>query len=302
LVDISLIALLAGHLICMNIASVGPLLCVLLLRPAIRTGFEDASRIAAQLALWSVGLLLLGIIVGVALGFLAWAAGERSLVQILPEFGRKITWGVLEIICSLGWMLGYWIWLKRRLPQSLVARYLHAGLAVLSATNLLYHFPPLLTVMTQAATGEIVVTQAVDAATFRKLALNPNVMAHTVHFWLACGAVSSVFLFWLVRKLERPEPYFALGGRIALGATLLQIPTGCWLLIVCPPALQSRLTGGHVIATSLFIASLVCVFLLLQNLATLVIGEADRKPARKATIYMAATVILMTGALHYLRA
>ena len=90
-------------------------------------------------------------------------------------------------------------------------RFLHGSLALLAATNLLYHFPPLLTIMTMSAGGEIELAGEVDAATFRQLFSTPNVLAHTLHFWLASVAVSGVVVFWLARRLADRNRIMSLG-------------------------------------------------------------------------------------------
>ena len=126
--------------------------------------------------------------------------------------------------------------------------------------------------MSKVACGEITVTEEVDAATFRGFFYTPNVLAHTLHFWWASIAVSGVFLFWLTRKYNNPQPYVLVGARVALAATALQLPTGLWLLLVTPPQSQSKLVGGDGLTTGLFVASLIGTFYLLQNLATLALG------------------------------
>ena len=297
-----LILLLAAHLLCMNVSSAGPLLCIWYADRKANSTKPWAQNIALSLSKWTVILLLLGVALGLALGTTSMLVGESQLVETLPLFRRKIVWGIVELFCSLGWMLGYWFWLKRRPPQGFTARFLHGGLAVLSATNLLYHFPPLLTVMTKAARGDLEVTEPVTAATFRGLVYQPIVMAHTLHFWWASLAVSGVFLFWLARKNEHAQEITQFGAGVALAATVLQLPTGLWLLFVTPAQSQSKLVGGDALITSLFLFSMVAAYLLVQNLAVLALGDYDGKLPKRCGWLMLATVVMMSGTLHLLRA
>lgn len=280
----------------MNVSSAGPLFCIGLAR-----GDDESRELSRRLAGWTVGLLLAGILLGLGLGYAAYFAGDGRLAGVLPFFRRKIIWGIAELVCSLVWMSGYWWWLQRARPQRFVARFCQALLPVLSATNLLYHFPPLLTVLTKTAHGELTVTEPVTAAIFRTLVYTPNVLAHTLHFCLASVAVSGVFLFWLVRRSSSADRFYVLGARVALGATLLQVPVGLWLLVVTPAASQARLLGQHGLATGLFLSALICAFYLLQYLGTLALGDVEKKAVDRATLLLLACVLLMSGTLHFLR-
>lgn len=302
MLELGQIVLLAAHLIAMNIASAAPLLCLVLVRYSRQRQDDVLSlKAATQLAGGSCLLLIAGVVLGVLVGALRWMAGDTALIDVIPFFGRKVFWGVLELACSLLWMLGYWYWLRRGGPSSVFLRFVHGGLAVLAATNLLYHFPPLLTIMSMAARGSIQVTETVDAASFRQWMYTPNVLAHTLHFTIASVAITCGYLFWIVDGAESNERQLGLGGRVALGATVLQIPSGLWLLVVTPVDLQAKLMGNHPIATGCFLMSILCTFALLQQLSSLAMGQPNRQVARRASGLMVLTVVLMTGALHVLR-
>ena len=293
-----LVLLLALHLLCMNVCSAGPLVCVWLNRkasPAV------AKQCALKLAWASYWALVFGILAGITLGTLAWYSGDRKLVETLPLFRSKVNWGMAELLCSLAWTLGYWTWLKRRPPIGFAARFAHAGLALLTATNLLYHFPPLMTVMSKVAAGEIEVTSHVNSSAYRALIYTPNVMAHTLHIWIASFAVTGVYIFYLARKLDNPIPVFVTGARISLLATLAQIGSDLWLLVVVPPHKQSLLLGGNLWETGLLLLSMLAAFQLLQLLATLALGDYEDGLPKRIFKMMVVTVVLMSGTLHVLR-
>ena len=300
---IVMMVLLAAHLLCMNISSAAPLLCVWFADIRCATRSEADREMAQLLAVSSIGMLFLGITLGLANGTISFLLGDRSLLETLPHFQRKIFWGILELICSFVWMLAYSAWLKWRPPRQRIAAFLHGTLAVMSATNLLYHFPPLMSVMSKVANGEISVSGDVDAGTFRSLAFTPNVMALTLHFAWASLAVTGMFLFWLARNQEPPEKtkYVTLGARVACIATAFQLPTGLWLLFATPSTTQARLMGGEPLTACLFLGSLIAAFYLLQCLAILSFGEYDRKLVSRSSWLMITTVFLMSATLHLLR-
>lgn len=293
------ILLLSAHLLCMNVSSAGPVLCIWLAKDKQQ---RTAVQLAERLALASLCLLLVGTMLGLLLGWTTVIGGDRRLLEVLPFFRRKIGWGLLELLCSLTWLLGYWAWLKWRPPRSRLAGICHAGLAVLSTTNLLYHFPPLLTVMSKAASGEIEISEPVDAAAFRSLFCTPNVLAHSLHFVWASFAVSGVYLFSLAKRMQDPSAFLAFGARIALATTVMQLPTGLWLVLTTSPLSQARLVGGEVLPTMLFGASVLAAFFLLQELALLAWGEASESNRKKSTWLLVSTVVMMTGTLHLMRA
>lgn len=295
------VVLLTVHLLCMNVASAAPLLCIWLLVRGRRQSCEKTIHLVKSLALWSIGLLLLGIVLGLTLGAAAVVHGDRRLLETIPFFQKKIMWGVLELCCSVVWLLGYWGWLQWRPPKNKIATWTHACLAVLSATNLLYHFPGLLTVMSKVAHGEFNVTEPLDPASFRKLMFSADVVAHAVHFTLASLAVSGLFLSWLVRKDAERLVFDRTGARLSVAATALQLPVGLWLLAVTAPAPQNRLLGGELLTTSFFVASMLSAFYLLQNLAVLAFGDEDSRLATRCRWLMFLTVLMMSATLHVAR-
>ena len=294
LLSLLIVVLLASHLLCMNVCSAGPLLCIWLNR---KHATAESKQIGKALAWDGYWLLFVGVLFGLGLGTVCWASGDARLVETLPLLHSKVLWGIAEIGCSLVWAWCYWAWLQWRPPQRAIARFLHASLAVLSATNLLYHFPPLMTVMSQAASGEMVVSVPVDSSAYRALIFTPNVMAHSLHIWLASFAVSGVFLFWLARKLADPRGTCVFGARVALVATLAQLGSGSWLLVVTPPQKQSLLLGEDWVATGLLVASVLAAFKLLEKLAALAFGEPEPYLPRRCAWLMVLTVAMMAGAL-----
>src|SRR5205823_5079294 len=135
MMEIVMSLLLAAHLICVNVASGGPILGAWLDWLGTR-GDDAAARAAVYLARWSVLGLLFGAGLGVALGWLKWDAEYRSLW--LGPLSYKMHWAVVEAVFSLVLLLGWWYWLPGKGVGSGPAMAVRGLIAALSATNLLY--------------------------------------------------------------------------------------------------------------------------------------------------------------------
>jgi hypothetical protein len=73
MIDFLITGLLAAHLVCVNVASGGPIVGAWLDWLGTR-GEEAAAKAAVYLARWSVLGLVLGAILGLAMGWLKWDA------------------------------------------------------------------------------------------------------------------------------------------------------------------------------------------------------------------------------------
>lgn len=286
--------LLASHLLAMNVAAGGPLLCIWLHR---RRAPAWSRQAAVALAWSSLHMLMAGIVIGLVLGGVAWGLGRRDYTETLAVFRSKVLWGIAELGCSLLWGWGYWAWLRYRPPQSALARFMNAGLAVLTATNLLYHFPPLMTLMSQVAGGQLQIAEHVDSAAYRKLVFTAPVMSQALHIWIASLAVTGVYLFRVAQRLEDPHDANQTGARLALAATLAQVGSGVWLLVAIPRDQQSQLLGGDSWSTLLLLASMIGTFFLLQLLAALAFGDKSKDLPGRIALVLAGIVLCMTAVL-----
>lgn len=290
--------LLGLHLLCMNISSAGPLLCIWLNR---RSSSEDEKALGLRLAWDSFSLLIVGICLGLLIGAIGYLSGSVNWAGGLSLMRYKVTWGIAEIACSLAWNFGYWAWMKYRPPVTWLAGMAHAGLALLSATNLLYHFPPLMTIMAKVAHGEIALSEPIDASSFRTLIFSNEIWAHVFHIWFASIAVSAVYLIWLAENLRTPKVLQVFAARVALVTTLFQFGSGFWLLVALPPKQQSAVMGNNLLATLLLVVGIATGFHLLGQLANLAFGDDEKKLPRRVVYLTALTVILMSYVLQILR-
>lgn len=292
------ILLLAVHLLCVNVASGGPLVGAWLDWRGTR-GDEAAASGAAYLGRASIIGLAAGAVLGLVIGWLKWDAAYRSLW--LGPMSYKLHWAGAEAIFSLVLMVAWWLWLPGRAGGSGWAMVVRCLLAVLAATNLLYHFPLLFSVAAQLADAGEVSGERIGGAAFRRLMAQGDTLALAVHVALASVAVAGVMLLglalrWQGRGDEADAGKVARwGGRWALVSSVLQLPVGLWTLTRMPAEAQSRLMGESAVGTLLFVGALVAALWLINELMHVSLGEMARPLLIRAMAAMLVTVVLMTA-------
>jgi hypothetical protein len=313
MLDLLLIIIFAVHLLVADLAMAGPLVAMWLEWRGARRGDIVADRIGRRLAWWSIGGLAVGVALGLLIVFVL-AQGEPSAYR--EAFGRVPSsrwWFAAEevafsLIC-IGLYAGLWSWgwLVRH-------RWLHRLLAVLGATNLMYHFPPLFTMISTLSMRSDLKGQLLDVPLYRRLMLDNETLSRVVHHWLAGVAVAAVAAMilgvgdWRVgdRELDneaRRKGIEQAAARLALGATMLQIAAGAWVLIAMSPAMQSQLLGEDTLATALFGLSIIAALGLMHHLSIISIslGGTTRSAVYRTAIVLALVVLLMVATLHCAR-
>jgi hypothetical protein len=305
--------LLATHQMAASVASLGPLFCVWLESPAAR-GDRVARRLAHSLAWHTLAALALTAAVGVFQGWLAWDDDYRSAVD---KLGAKVFYGILELLFSavlMACLAVSWQRQRRRDAEAAVpspaevapaevaplrGRWLRVALAILAGTNLAYHFPILMVVLARLVTGEDPAASVLTAADFRQRIIEPAVFARCLHFWLASVAVTGGWLLAIAWRWggDDAAPIARWGARLAVVPTLLQLPSGIWLLSELPPLRQSRLLGGDGLATAAFATSVLLALWLLNQLAAIGFGETDRPRLGRAAATLVAVLTLMAYVL-----
>jgi hypothetical protein len=305
LISVFGILILAAHLACMNVAAGGPLVAVWL-EWKDRRGDFVAGEAARYLAASSLLALLIGSLLGVLLGWLRWTPEYQTLWQI--HLRVELFWGLMELGVGAVTLGAYWIW--RRWAE-LATRFGFIGrsaLLLFTATNLLYHFPPLLIVAGKLADRAIDPSVAdISGEIPRKVIVRlmklDETPALTVHFALASVALGGLMLIGLALRrmkqdleIRNAKRIAAWGAWGALGATGLQLVVGLWLLATSPPDLQAQLTGAAVWPTLCLVVSLIGVVWLLRELADIALGEPTRGAMIRAMIAMTVVIVLMTAA------
>ena len=298
------ILIVAAHLLAMNLATAGPLLC-LGLQIAERRGDRTAGHIGRRLARWSNVALVQGIVLGLFALLLAWwyrSASLEAAAKMIPY--SRFTFGVAELLFYLicqGAYAGLW---RDDLSQASSRRFWGTWcLALLAGSNLAYHFPPLFSMLGSFSTRSAQWGQTVR---FTEALFDPEVAALSLHFLIASLAVGGVVIAWTAcHKLPLDDPGAARwqqrGGWLALGATGVQLLSGVWLLAVLDAPLRDAVLGEMPGATFAFLISLVAVFGLIHQLANIALSVAAPREIHRAIAYLAAVVVLMVAALHEMR-
>jgi hypothetical protein len=308
-----LIILVAVHLLAVNVAGAGPLVAIWLESRAKKSADSAAWLAAARsLACWSIAVAVLGVALGlVALEMLLHGSAEgrtgafaAAIRNVAPD-RWWFTGG--EIVFYLLCMLGYVVLLGKSRVWIIPRRVL----AVAAATNLLYHFPALFTILAIVATRSELIGQSLDKVLFHKLLVDPEVMSRVVHVWLASFAVSGVLTSWIAWRQrtftsanelsDETRSQSAIGGRLAIIATLVQVPVGVWVLISLPENQQHRLIGGDWLATTMFGLAIFTSLGLMHHLAMLALRDLSARRVALSAGLISAVVLMMTAALQLAR-
>jgi len=304
LLELLILVVLAAHLWAMNLASAGPLLCIGL-RGVNSESLGLRDRCGQTLAWWSLTAMAVGMVTG---GALIFAPPTTGLHVAMGRFPTRAYWfAAAELVFSLGCLLLYVLTWNRMRRW----RWLHAIWAILSATNLLYHFPPLMIVLAKLAANAAWSEAAViPRPTFLVLMRRGDVLSLTSHFALSSIAVAAVTVLWLLaRATEAMNESDQISLRrvargaavIALLASVLQLPVGIWVLSSLPSDSRNALLGENILNSSLFVGGVIAAMLLLHRLGDIALGEVDAKNLRRAGWLLAIVVLLMTATLHAVR-
>ena len=299
------IVLLAAHLMCMNVACGSPLVA-LWLEWKDRRGDAIAPQAARYLGASAVIALLVGLVLGLLVGWLKWTPDYAEIWRV--QLAGKLRMGIYELLVSGGLLVVYWIW---RSWAVLPSRWSYVGRSIIlltAATNLLYHFPPILIVAGKLADRGFpadveVPNHVLIAKEFRRLIVVDEIPALTVHFALASVAMAGIMLLGLALRRQKSDGdprgmkrIAAWGSWSALLATGLQLVVGLWLLATTPPDSQALLTGSAWLPSLLFVGSLFLVAWLLRELSNIALAEPTRGSLIRAMIAMTFVILLMTAA------
>jgi hypothetical protein len=182
-------------------------------------------------------------------------------------------------------------------------RLAHRALAVAAASNLMLHFPAHFAIISVLSTRTARLGEPIGRAGYRQMLIDPEVISRVTHVWLAAFAVSGALLMALGSRARRfapgePSPVRLIqrGACLALIPTLLQVPTGFWVALEMPDTLRARLVGGDLLATGLFAAAVLFTLSLMHSLASIALGEHDRRRIRNSILVLMLIMLLMVGA------
>lgn len=263
------------------------------------------AHVGKKLAKNCVFAIIAGSLLGLMMIWLATAIGERDYSSVIERFYSRVWWGVWELVTYLVAMLIYWLsW--DRLSKSTAGRFLHRFVAIFAVTNLLYHFPPLLTVMVDAMnSNEAVPAEPITSAEFRGLIFQTPVLAKTLHFGFASLAIVGAWLMGhasadttIIEQTEEGEVAFVagpprLGGLLATIAIVMQLLVGLWLVVLAPATEQAAIMGKDSVAVVCLFGGVLLSLVALNQSAAIAMGEGKLWQARMASAMISATVVLM---------
>ena len=294
------ILLLSMHLICMNVASGAPFVCIWLEWRLRKTNDGAAKAAADYLAAMTVMTLVVGSLLGLVMGWLLWTPEYAAIWT--ERLSHKMHWGGLEFLFSLAILVGYWAWRKRAAVSGLTGVFGKTALLLFASTNLLYHFPPLFLIAGNLADSGQATSGPVLGKLFVQQMLSGEIPAMWVHFTFASLAMAGIMLLGLALRMGRRGAPAAEVSRVAMWGgwwglipSLLQLPVGLWVISTLPPGSQSRIMGSSGLATVFFLTGIVAALWLLRELVSIVMGETGRGNLIRGMSAMVVVVVLMTG-------
>ncbi|WP_442485597.1 hypothetical protein [Aeoliella sp. SH292] len=241
---------------------------------------DAANDSLRQLAVWATWGVVLAAAIGLAGG--VWRSGtdDGGYVAMLARFPRSAYGmvageGVFALACYIVWVM---LWRRLRMRPVL-----HAIPVVLGATNLLYHFPPLMISQNLlAANPSLIAEPTITRELLLELMSTPLVLAKSLHIWGASLVVSGVTVALASPAVSVARTVIVRGGAIAaLVGLTLQPVTGVVTLAALPAGEGSRLVGSSLLATvTFFLGILVGLHLMLPLAQLAQLALRPQLPAR----------------------
>ncbi len=302
MLDVLQIVVMSLHLILVNVAVAGPLVCVWLDWRAARHDEPFARGASHRLAAQSLVALFAGVVLGIfGFGLIHMAYPEAVNRGWTTVPAQRWWFGAVEVLFSAACVWGYLRWwnVLGRNKLGTVIRYC---LPVLAATNLAYHFAPLFAMVAVWS------TRATPPGEFDYLQLirDPEIASRTLHVLLASIAVTGVVLMGSALRMARlgteakdTARIAVWGARIALVPSLLQVFVGLYVLISLPELARDRMMGGDVLTCTLFVAALAATLAWYYMLMIVALGGAERRDIARCMSWMTLVIVLMVAARHY---
>lgn len=262
--DILTTLLLALHILCVQMSAGAPLLSAYLDWRSWKTGSRDDAAAGLRLLTISIVLFGLGLLLGMLTGWIQHHRELRDYRASISYLGSRFWWGLGELLFFVICVVICLVLWHRRPAGGVTHRFCRRLLAILAATNLLYHFPPLMKLVRAAASADEV--QQLTRSEFRDLVFNVHSVSVWLHFCVAAVATAGVVLVWisLGRKWDRAAVF---GARAASLAIAVQFGIGFWIVLALPVEQQRKLVGDNLLVMGALAVGIVGMFRVLQQLA-----------------------------------
>lgn len=300
MLEILLVFVLSFHLLAANLAGAAPLVCVWLDARAVRRHDPLAGELGRYLLRQSLVWLTVAMALGGVTLFFVWLTAWEpfyATARRLPT--SRFKWAVPELAVYYICVALYLRWWPTGDGASGGRPIARRTMGVLAATNLLYHFPLLFTVIGVYATRPAAPDETL---VFRHAMLDPEVLSQFLHHVLASFAVVGVAIMGFALRLGRAgkasddiQRAATWGGWLALVPTLLQLFVGLYVLLELPQHSRDGLLGGDTVGTMLFGVSLVGAIMLMHRLASVAFGETERRNLIGAMALLVLVVVAMVG-------
>jgi aldose 1-epimerase len=295
--------LLTAHLLLVDVAMFGPLMAVWFDWRARRESQQALGEFGRRLAWISVWGLVAGGVLGGVLLAIRYLVDERYF-RALAVVPRDRLWfagaeWLFALVCLVLYAASWRRWQRVRVVHGLVA--------IAAASNLLIHFPMFFVAVSVIRMRPALLDEPLTRGGYRRLLVDPEVLARVLHLWLAAAAVTGLVIVWVAlsrrpfgnleidQQAELRGRVLKLGGRVAMTAVMLQFPTGLWVALVLPERSRQSLMGTDGAATLLFLGSVGLAMLLMNLLSALILGERKRELARRSTVVLFMLMLLMVA-------
>lgn len=285
--------LAAGHLAAAGLAAVGPLL-VAGQRAMPRTRGDDTLderlRAVAVGCCWAV---VAAAATGLAAGAVRWGS-DTAYEQMLGRFPAHAyamvagEW-LFTLACYFAWV-GLWRRWRHRI-------WLPAGLVLVGATNLLYHFPPLMIGQNLLAENpSLVATTVVERSAMVGVMQQPVVVAKTLHIAGMGLVVSAVAVLMAVAGSGSQAGLLATrwSASAALLAFAWQWISGVAIIALLPTAAGAPMIGGSVAAAGAMVLGLLLTVHLMFVLAQLALAPGTAYRPVGLGIMLGGVLLLMS--------
>ena len=177
------------HLLAVDLAMAGPLVAVWLQWRAARQRNPALDQLARRLAGWSLTAAAVGIALGVAALALVPSGEALPYRRAIGLLDARRWWFLASELLFYFITAGAYVGLWRRMSSWPLC---HRALAVVAATDLIYHFPPLFAVVSTISLQPKLWDAPLDHSRYWQVLLEGETISRVVHHWLAALAVGAV--------------------------------------------------------------------------------------------------------------